>query len=355
MKTYTNYIRTIFLLCSFFYFLNASAQAPNKMSYQAVVRNTAGALVANANVGIQISILQTTATGTAVFVERHTTPTNANGLATLEIGGGTIQSGNFTTINWANSPYFIKTETDPTGGTTYSIAGTSQMLSVPYALFAGASANTWGLNGNVATATNFIGTTNNTDVVFKRDGTQAGRIETFNTSYGFESLLNNNGGFFNTAIGNQALKSNTTGIGNVAIGDFALLDNIIGSENTATGVGSLSRNTSGTNNTANGRSALGSNTTGSFNTANGSRALFNNITGESNVAIGFESLRQNTTGSNNTAIGVESLRNNSTGTSNAAIGFESLKNNTTGFNNSAHGLQALTSNTTGNNNIAMGF
>jgi hypothetical protein len=69
------------------------------------VRNTAGVLVANTNVGIQISILQTTATGTAVYIERHTTPTNANGLASIEIGGGTLQSGNFTTINWANGPY----------------------------------------------------------------------------------------------------------------------------------------------------------------------------------------------------------------------------------------------------------
>jgi uncharacterized protein (TIGR02145 family) len=84
---------------------------------------------------MQISILQTSSSGTAVYVETQTPITNANGLASIEIGGGTLVSGNFASINWANGPYFIKTETDPNGGTSYSITGTSQLLSVPYALF----------------------------------------------------------------------------------------------------------------------------------------------------------------------------------------------------------------------------
>jgi hypothetical protein len=125
------------------------------MSYQAVIRNTTNALVVNANVGVKISILQTTATGTVVFSEYHTPITNANGLVTLEIGGGTILTGNFTTINWVNGPYFIKTETDPTGpGTNYTISGTSQLLSVPFALYAassGSSSSSWTTTGpNIA-------------------------------------------------------------------------------------------------------------------------------------------------------------------------------------------------------------
>ncbi|MFM7721999.1 MAG: hypothetical protein ACKO7C_03240, partial [Bacteroidota bacterium] len=92
------------------------AQAPNKMSYQAVIRNSSNALVTNSAVGMRISILQTNPSGTAVYVETQTPTTNANGLATLEIGGGTVVSGNFANINWANGPYFVKTETDPTGG-----------------------------------------------------------------------------------------------------------------------------------------------------------------------------------------------------------------------------------------------
>ncbi len=113
-----------------------TTQVPEKMSYQAVVRNTSNNLVTNQPVGMQISILQGSATGTAVYVETQTPTSNANGLVTLEIGGGTVVSGNMATINWANGPYFIKTETDPTGGSSYTITGTSQLLSTPYALYA---------------------------------------------------------------------------------------------------------------------------------------------------------------------------------------------------------------------------
>ena len=119
-------------------FITASvfAQSPEKMSYQAVIRNSSEALVTNTTVGMQISILQGSASGTAVYVETQVPTTNANGLVSLEIGAGTVESGDFATIDWANGPYFIKTETDPTGGTSYSITGTSQLLSVPFALHA---------------------------------------------------------------------------------------------------------------------------------------------------------------------------------------------------------------------------
>ncbi|MEX0811037.1 MAG: hypothetical protein WD048_02395 [Chitinophagales bacterium] len=126
-------IITALILCS-----TLSAQ-PQKMSYQAVVRKADNSLAANATIGMRISILQGSATGTAVYVETQTSSSNDNGLVTLEIGGGNVQSGDFSTIDWANGPYFIKTETDPNGGTNYSISGTSQLLSVPYALYAEAS------------------------------------------------------------------------------------------------------------------------------------------------------------------------------------------------------------------------
>ena len=125
------------------------AQSPDKMSYQAVIRNSSDALVTNTQIGMQISILQGSASGTAVYTEVQTPTTNANGLLSIEIGGG----AGFSTIDWANGPYFIKTETDPTGGTTYSITGTSQLLSVPFALYA-------------KTAESITGTITETDPVF---------------------------------------------------------------------------------------------------------------------------------------------------------------------------------------------
>jgi len=129
----------------------AFAQAPQKMSYQAVVRNAANDLSTNQTVGMQISVLQGSDTGTPVYIETQTPTTNANGLVNLEIGTGTVVSGTFASIDWSTGTYYIKTETDPTGGTSYTINGTSQLLSVPYALYAG---NTGGGLSNGAIAGN---------------------------------------------------------------------------------------------------------------------------------------------------------------------------------------------------------
>jgi len=117
-----------------------AAQSPEKMSYQAVVRNTSNNLLVSRTVGMKISILQGSASGTPVYVETQTPTTNANGLVTLEIGGGT-SFDDFSAIDWSDGPYFIKTETDPAGGTSYTISGTSQLLSVPYALYAKKAGN----------------------------------------------------------------------------------------------------------------------------------------------------------------------------------------------------------------------
>ena len=111
------------------------AQSPEKMSYQAVIRNNSSLLVSNQLVGMRISILKDSANGTPIYIETQTPTTNTNGLASVEIGGGTVVSGVFSAINWGDGPYYIKTETDIAGGTNYTISGTSQLLSVPYALY----------------------------------------------------------------------------------------------------------------------------------------------------------------------------------------------------------------------------
>lgn len=159
MKNFTQKIvKTVFLFSIFFSLYSANAQAPQAMSYQAVIRNASNTLVANAPIGMRISILQTTATGTAVYVETQTTTTNTNGLASIQIGNGTAVTGTFSAIDWANGPYFVKTETDPTGGTSYTIVGTSQLMSVSYALSSGD--NKWSQSGIDINNTNLTGTTN---------------------------------------------------------------------------------------------------------------------------------------------------------------------------------------------------
>ena len=132
----------------------ATAQAPQKMSYQSVIRNSSNVLLAGTQVGIRISVLQGSATGTAVYVETQTATTNGNGLVSLQIGTGTATTGTFAGINWAAGSYFIKTETDPAGGSNYSITGTQEILSVPYAMYAAKSGDstTMGAIGGSSTA-----------------------------------------------------------------------------------------------------------------------------------------------------------------------------------------------------------
>lgn len=169
MKKLFTILVAVFLTASVF------AQTPEKMSYQAVIRDSGDTLVTNQSVGMQISILQGSAGGTAVYVETQTPTTNANGLVSIEIGTGTVVSGDFTTIDWANDSYFIKTEIDPTGGTNYSITATSQLLSVPYALHA-------------KTAETVTGTITETDPLWSASpsfGITNTNISSWNTAYGW--------------------------------------------------------------------------------------------------------------------------------------------------------------------------
>ncbi|MEN9303138.1 MAG: hypothetical protein RL264_1567, partial [Bacteroidota bacterium] len=112
----TQFFKKSILFLSFLFLVGfVMGQAPEKMSYQSVIRGTNNALITNQNVRVKISILQGTITGSAVYVEDHTTSTNSNGLVSLSIGGGNVISGSFSTINWENGPYFVKMEADPTG------------------------------------------------------------------------------------------------------------------------------------------------------------------------------------------------------------------------------------------------
>ncbi|NQY09262.1 MAG: DUF1566 domain-containing protein [Flavobacteriales bacterium] len=128
------------------------AQSPEKMSYQAVIRDVGNTVIASQVVGMQISILQGGIAGTPVYTETQTPTTNINGLVSIEIGNGTAVLGTFSTIDWSNDTYFVKTETDPAGGTTYAITGTSQLLSVPYSLHAKTAESVAGGQASAITA-----------------------------------------------------------------------------------------------------------------------------------------------------------------------------------------------------------
>jgi hypothetical protein len=116
--------------------LSITAQAPLGISYQSVVRNSNGQLLVNTNIGLRISINQGSQSGTSVYTETHSVQTNSNGLISTVVGNGQVVTGNFSTIDWSVGPYFITTEVDENGGSNYSFLGSSQLLSVPYALYA---------------------------------------------------------------------------------------------------------------------------------------------------------------------------------------------------------------------------
>ena len=161
-------MKNLYLIIFLFIGIAASAQAPDKMSYQAVIRDASGALLKNQDVTIQFSIIQTSPAGTIVYREDHRATTNSNGLASIYIGTGNIAIGSFSTIDWASGPYFLQTDIDPLAGASYVISSTTELVSVPYALHA-----------NVADS--LIGGVNETDPVF--NGSIAKGISATDTAY----------------------------------------------------------------------------------------------------------------------------------------------------------------------------
>jgi hypothetical protein len=127
------------LLCTItvmFIATNVLAQSPNALTYQVVVRNASNQLMVNQQVGMQISILQESEDGSVVYSETQSLSSNDNGLISTEIGAGEVISGDFSSIDWTDGPYFIKTETDTDGNSNYTITSISQLLSVPFAFHA---------------------------------------------------------------------------------------------------------------------------------------------------------------------------------------------------------------------------
>ena len=134
-------IRSLLISFLLLYVFVLNAQTPSAFKYQTSVRDNTGKLLANKLVSFKISLLQGNENGTSVYTERHSLATNDFGVANFNIGAGNPLQGIFSNIDWGNGPYFLKIELDLNNGTNYVFMGTSQLLSVPYALYAAKSAN----------------------------------------------------------------------------------------------------------------------------------------------------------------------------------------------------------------------
>ena len=276
-----------------------------------------------------------------------TAPSNTDGLLIPKID--VFPTTNPTAAQQGMLVYLTTTVGSNTPGFYYWDNPTATWISL------GKDVKAWQLNGNTVNATtDFMGSTNNADVIFKRNNVRAGRIGETNTSFGVYALNPASTGNQNTAFGNSSLRFNTTGIQNTASGDASLSSNTEGYQNTASGTYSLAYNTTGYQNTASGAFSLYSNTTGSHNTASGTFSLYLNTTGNNNTAFGYSSLRSNTEGYQNTASGAYSLRSNTEGYQNTASGYSSLYSNTTGSSNTALGYRAFFSGVSFSNSTALG-
>ena len=213
-------------------------------------------------------------------------------------------------------------------------------------------------NDSLIDSKNFIGTLDTVPFNIKVNNKKSGRIAfqyPFITSFGYQSLSANTGGYANTAFGFQTLPLNTTGYYNTAMGHQALLGNTTGVGNSGFGYQALLNDTTGTANTGIGNSALYGNSLGSGNTAVGATALYANSTGFYNTSIGMNSMIQNSTGGRNTACGAYALISNKTADDNVAVGYSSLLGNTIGRQNTGVGNYSLYYDSTGNNNTGVGF
>jgi hypothetical protein len=151
-------ITLLFTLCFLLFTLVINAQTPpNTFNYSAVARNAAGQPIATSTIGIQITILKTSPTGASQYSENHFVNTDAFGLFNLVIGAGAVQSGSMATIDWSNDNYYLKVGMDAAGGTNFLTMGTTQLLSVPYALHAKTAESIVGGGSGGGGFTHYIG------------------------------------------------------------------------------------------------------------------------------------------------------------------------------------------------------
>jgi hypothetical protein len=222
-------MRKITLLFANCLFQLAFAQAPQKFAYQGAARNASGNPIVNQLISIRASVIDGSPTGTIQYSETHNVNTNAMGLFNVEIGGGSILSGSFPAITWGGGTKYMKVEFDPTGGSSYTLVGTTQILSVPYALYAASSGNSSSLPTGTTGQTlrhdgsNWVANSNLTN-----NGSQVG-IGTSPNSSAVLDVASTTGGFLAprlTTVQRNAIVAPASGlmIYNIACGNFQYYD-----------------------------------------------------------------------------------------------------------------------------------
>ncbi len=142
----TNFLKTFILFCLLSFDFLLLAQAPQGIPYQAIARNASGVVIASTAVNVRFSIRDSIVTGAIKYQETHNATTSALGLFSVNVGMGTVLSGTFSGINWGKNGKFLQVELNTTGGTTYTDLGTTQMMSVPYAMYAGVAGSSSQIN-----------------------------------------------------------------------------------------------------------------------------------------------------------------------------------------------------------------
>ncbi len=391
-----------------------NAQPPQAMNYQAVARNASGTILVNQHISLRMTVTDGNG-GSTLFQETDTTTTNQFGLFSLKIGEGVPIVNTFSSIPWATVTPWLSVELDPAGGSSYQFMGSSQLLSVPYALFA-ASGNQGpaGLDGDRYTSVSTTSMTINTgnQSFFIDTGLSYSIGQTIIIANSVSNQMTASVASYNPANGAMvATVTSVSGSGtysswNVSLngapgpaGPPGLLPNgnaagntpywngsswVVNSSSIFNNGGNIGVNTNvpagkvhikGSADAA--QLVIDANTTQSntqplirlrnssgvdlmhihsdhaTNTFVGLHAGKLN-TGTYNSFFGSDAGASNTTGSDNTASGWGALFSNQTGSDNVAIGYQTLNANTTGSNNVASGAFALSSNTGGNDNVANG-
>ena len=190
----------IFTLCISMLCIQIIAQAPQAFNYQGVARDLSGNPISNQDFGIEIAILQGTTTGSPVFIETHFVRTNDSGLFALQIGNGDAVNNSFDEIAWENGSHFLQVSMDENGGSNFQLIGTSQLISVPYALYAERSGDAiWNQNdkgidyndGNVGLGTD--APENKLEITLENAGNLLGQGLEINRNDGYLKLTNGTG------------------------------------------------------------------------------------------------------------------------------------------------------------------